>query len=69
MKRTPVNSSHLASVGYDPASRTMEVEFSHGAVYQYFDIPESEYQELMQAGSHGSYFNANIRGAFRYMRL
>ena len=49
MDRTPVSSSHIAAIGYDPTSMTLEVEFSDGAVYQYFDVPEAVHQELMQA--------------------
>ena len=69
MKRTPVNSSNLVSVGYDPRSLTLEVEFRRGSVYQYFDVPEFEHQELMQAESHGIYFNANIRDDYRCTKL
>ena len=49
MNRTPVNSSNVSSVGYDPTSLTLEVEFHGGAVYQYFDVPimtSSEIQSL-----------------------
>ena len=46
MDRTPVSSSNLASVGYDPSTKTLEIEFNDGAVYQYDDVPESEYTGL-----------------------
>ena len=69
MERTPVSSSNLASVGYQPASLTLEVEFVKGSVYQYFDVPEFEWRGLMQAGSHGTYFNANIKDRYRFTRL
>ena len=69
MNRTPVNSRNLASVGYDLDSMTLEVEFLDGRVYQYFDVPEFEYRSLMQADSHGTYFNANVRNTYRYTRL
>ena len=69
MKRTPVNSSSLVSVGYEPTSLTLEIEFHRGAVYQYFDVPEFEHEELMQAESHGTYFNANIRDDYRCTKL
>ena len=48
---------------------TLEVEFLDGRVYQYFDVPEFEYRNLMQAGSHGTYFNASIRNTYRYTQL
>ena len=62
MKRTPVTSSLIASVGYDAAQETIEVEFQNGRIYQYFDVEESEMRELLEADSLGAYFNANIRG-------
>ncbi len=70
MKRTTVNSSNLASVGYDPNSQVLEIEFNTGRVYQYFDVPQQEYDGLMNANSHGSYFYHNIRnGGYRYTRI
>lgn len=69
MNRMAVTSKNLASVGYESASMTLEVEFLDGRVYQYFDVPEFEYRSLMQAGSHGTYFNANIRNSYRYTQL
>lgn len=69
MNRTPVISSHVASVGYDPSTMTLEVEFLSGRVYQYFDVPESLYQGLMSASSVGKFLNQNIKGFYRYTPL
>jgi hypothetical protein len=69
MERTPVTSSDLYSIGYDADSLTLEIEFKKGAVYQYYGVPQEEYQNLMCASSHGSYFNANIRNRYSYMKL
>lgn len=69
MNRVPVSSSNLASVGYDPETLTLEVEFLHGGVYQYFDVPQSEHEALMQAPSHGEYFSAYVRNNYRYAKL
>ena len=57
MKRQPVSSSNLRSVGYDPETKTLEVEFQNGSVYQYFNVPNNVYRELMAAPSHGRYFH------------
>lgn len=69
MQRVPVPSSNVASVGYDASTQTLEVEFRNGALYQYFDVPEQIFQELMNAASLGSYLNAVIKQGFRYARL
>jgi hypothetical protein len=63
MERIPVSSSNLASVGYDPSSAVLEVEFNHGGIYQYNGVPEEIYQSLMSAGSHGTYFDQFIKKA------
>lgn len=69
MIRTPVASSNLASVGYEADTRTLEVEFTDGSIYQYFEVPESVYSGLIRAASKGGYMHANVRDRYRYRRL
>ena len=70
MNRVPVSSSNLSSVGYDPATATLEIEFLNGGVYQYFNVPAFIHAGLMSAGSHGSYFDAHIKKAgYSYRRV
>jgi len=69
MKRKQVESSNLASIGYDVNNEILEVEFKHGGVYQYSDVPVNVYEELMNADSHGVYFSANIRNEYEYKKL
>jgi hypothetical protein len=69
MKMTPVSSTNLASVGYDPTSRTLRIEFINGGVYEYHDVPEAEYQGLMSASSKGSYHHQNIKGHYSYTKI
>lgn len=61
MERTPVTSSNIRSIGYDRTAHTLEVEFHSGGVYQYQDVPEATYDELMASPSVGNYFHKNIR--------
>jgi hypothetical protein len=63
MKRQSVESSYLALIGYDAENEILEIEFNHGGVYQYFDVPKNVYEELMNADSHGQYFDRNIKKA------
>jgi hypothetical protein len=70
MNRIPVSSSNLASVGYDPATQTLEIEFLHGAIYQYSGVPSSVYEGLMAADSHGTYFDRYVKKAgYRYQKI
>lgn len=64
MDRRPVSSSSLASVGYDSASETLEVEFLNGRVYQYFNVPQFMHERMIEAPSIGTFFNAEIRNAY-----
>ena len=64
MKRTTVSSTNLASVGYDPISRVLEIAFHSGGVYQYSNVPESIYQGLLSASSKGTYFNSHIKDRY-----
>lgn len=68
MDRQSVQSSNLVSVGYDPETETLEIEFK-GGVYQYFNVPQFIFEQLMSAPSHGVFFNANIRNAFACARI
>jgi KTSC domain-containing protein len=69
MNRDPVQSSNIASIGYDLDSETLEIEFLNGGVYQYFDVQQRVHEELMNAGSHGKYLAANIKGVYRYSKV
>jgi hypothetical protein len=69
MQRYPVTSSNIAEVGYSDEHQILELLFSSGMTYQYFDVPRRIFEELLQAESIGRYVNANIKGNFRYARL
>lgn len=69
MNRTAVSSSNIASIGYDLSSLTLEIEFTDGSVYQYFDVPQTVYDEFMRAGSKGQFMHANIKNNYRYMKV
>lgn len=61
MERVAFDSSVIATAGYDPSVRTLEVEFVSGEVYRYFLVPARVWRELRGAESAGSYFNAAVR--------
>lgn len=69
MYRTNVNSSNIQSIGYDAPSATLEVEFTSGDVYQYFNVPDYLYQQFLQASSYEQFLNDNIRYNYRYQKV
>lgn len=66
IKRIPVASSNIASVGYDKEAHILEIEFHHGAIYQYVDVPEKVYEELMSSPSQGAYFMNELKDKYSY---
>jgi len=69
MERAPVDSSNLRSIGYDPETQTLEIEFHSGGIYQYFNVPPDIYTGSMNASSHGKYFYEHISDVYRYRRM
>jgi hypothetical protein len=66
MERSYVESSMITSYGYDGTISTLEIEFkSSGAIWQYFDVPESVFYAMQSADSCGKFFHANIKGQYR----
>ena len=58
MKREPVDSTTIASIGYMPQRRALELEFrDSGDLYIYFDVSAQEYTEFIAAESKGFYLN------------
>lgn len=69
MKRSAIKSSNLASVGYNKSKKILEIEFTHGGVYQYFEVPGEVYSKLLSAESAGKFFNSEIRDKFSSKRV
>ncbi|HUZ30878.1 MAG TPA: helicase HerA-like domain-containing protein [Xanthobacteraceae bacterium] len=69
MERDLVASSTILSIGYEASSETLEIEFKNGGIYQYYNVPQTIYQQLMDATSKGQFHNAYIRNAFPYSRV
>lgn len=68
MDRETVASSTVLSIGYEPSSSTLEVEFKNG-VYQYYNVPEPIYQQLMASDSKGKFMHAYIKPAYPCSRV
>ena len=69
MQRQRVSSSNIASIGYDQNLSILEVEFLSGDIYQYVGVPNSIFQGIMSASSHGSYLNQNIKGVYSFNKI
>lgn len=69
MDREPVTSSTVVSVGYEPTTETLEVEFKNGGVYQYYNVPEPVYQQFVAAESLGKFLHVYIKPAYPCSRV
>lgn len=66
----PVSSSQIQSMGHDPASGTLRVQFHSGATYEYSGVSEEDYRAVVDAESVGAAFNQTIKGGdFGFKRL
>jgi hypothetical protein len=65
---TPVTSSNILSVGYDPQSREMHVTFSSGATYAYEGVEQGLYERLISADSPGQFLNRHIKNVYSARR-
>ena len=69
IKRFPVESSALATVGYSKRLRVLEIEFRNGAIYRYLEVPPEVYEALMNAPSKARFYDQNIRRKYRSLHV
>lgn len=66
MRRQPVSSSRISSVGWE--NNVMEVGFPDGAVYQYYNVSYDEYVTFVNSPSLGSALS-RLDKVHRYRRV
>jgi KTSC domain-containing protein len=65
----PVESSLMTGVAYDEKTRELEIKFTSGKTYRYFDVPEDVYVRLRDANSKGEFFTEEIRDVYEYAEV
>lgn len=60
-KEVKVKSSAISTVSYDPETQVLRIQFARGAEYDYPNIPETEFRNLVSAPSVGRYYNNHIK--------
>lgn len=66
MELTPVQSSNIRAMGYEPDDENggrLQVEFQNGRIYQYEGVEASVFEILMTSSSIGSAFTAFVKNA------
>jgi hypothetical protein len=69
MEWQSLESKLLAASAYDAGKCILWLRFVSGDVYRYFEFTAEQYQEFLDAESHGRYFLNYIRKNFRYERI
>lgn len=59
----PVDSSQVKAVGYDEASKTLAVQFKHGAqaIYHYPGVEPETHEAFITSESLGKFFRDNLK--------
>ena len=70
MKREPVESTAIKSIGYNEDKQILEVEILEtGRVYKYFNVPLEEYMDFLDAKSLGEYYNRVIKENYEFREM
>ncbi|HEV2806046.1 MAG TPA: KTSC domain-containing protein [Chthoniobacterales bacterium] len=69
LKRVPVESTAVATVGYSKKLHALEIEFRNGAIYRYLDVDPEIYEALLKAESKARFYDDNIRHKYRSLHV
>lgn len=67
MERQTVESSFIKEIGWE--GEILEVEFSNGSVYQYHEVSEEAYTQLIEAPSVGKEFHQSIKNFYHTEKI
>ena len=62
-------SSNIQLVRYNESNSTLSIVFRSGGEYEYENVPEKVYEELIHADSAGKYFLANVKNSYPFKRV
>lgn len=69
INRTLVRSSNVRSYGYDPQTRTIQVQFTDGKIYEYYNRAPSVWRDFQLSQSKGSFVQNKLTPAGNYKRV
>jgi hypothetical protein len=59
----------MSRVEYDESTRELDVLFTSGKTYRYFDVPPDLYSGLLEAESKGQFFNEEIKDIYPFSEV
>lgn len=69
MERMEVESNYITSIWYDEHDSVLEIAFISGHIYEYLEVPVEEFEEIMDADSHGEYFHEYVKDVYKYNKI
>jgi hypothetical protein len=54
---------------YNHTTKTLTVEFKNRSRYEYYHVPNHNYEEMKSATSVGKYLNSKIKGTYEYKEI
>jgi hypothetical protein len=69
MEMQSVKSTNVDSVGYDPETKTLQVQFKSGGIYQYAGVQPEMYADLLEAESIGRFVSQVVRAGRKGLRI
>jgi hypothetical protein len=55
-----VESSHIVSIEYSRATKTLYIKFDRNSVHSYLNVPEAIFSDFLTAESHGKFAHLHI---------
>ena len=69
MRRHPIASSSLRTVGYDADTEILEIEYVNGGLYRYFAVPLLVHRQLLRSGTPGTFVNQRIKPFYSFKEV
>jgi hypothetical protein len=60
-----IMSSAISFADYRPEVEELDLTFTSGYTYTFFDVPQSVYSEFIDSSSKGKFYNTRIRDFYR----
>jgi hypothetical protein len=64
-----VDSEAITDVEYEEETRELDVTFTGGRIYRYFDVPPETHADFMNAESMGAFLNQRIKPVFSFAEV
>jgi KTSC domain-containing protein len=62
-------STVISQIHYDAEARCLRITYTSGSIYEYLDVPEIVYKEMMTWQSKGAFLNNRIKKEYKYRKV